>query len=81
MPLSLAALREDCIAADIIVARFGIPRRLRKSCKAHLVIDRFDLWRDGATAIWLSDKNWIHLTARETRGARPWVPTRGSSKN
>lgn len=81
MPLSLAALREDCIAADIIVARFGIPRRLRKSCKAHLVIDRFDLWRDGATAVWLSDKNWTRLTARETRGARPWVPTRGSSKN
>lgn len=77
MPLTLAALRDDCLQADMIVARFGIPRRLRQACKASLVIDRFDLWRDGATAVWLEQgKKPIRLTAREMRGARPWVPMR-----
>jgi competence protein ComEC len=70
------ALAEDRRSADIIVA--AVP--VREAC-AHprLVIDRFDLWRDGAHAIWLGvdAPGGIRLeSANGDRGERPWVPTR-----
>jgi competence protein ComEC len=37
-------------------------------------IDRFDLWRDGAHAIWLRPDGARVVSDRETRGDRPWVP-------
>jgi competence protein ComEC len=89
MPSSLAALADDCRQADIIVAGFGLPYRLKRQCKARLVIDRFDLWRDGAVAITFLDEisgaangvNWRRETTRALRGQRPWVrdPAAGRS--
>ncbi len=88
MPKSLAALTDDCTRADIIVASFGIPRTLRKTCEAGssnhktgIIIDRFDLWRNGATSLSSpkgevdDPENWIKETSRGDRGDRPWVQT------
>lgn len=80
LPSSLAAMSDDCAQADIIVADFGLPYRLKRACKAY-VIDRFDLWRNGATSITFSTElgnvstrqNWKIDTARASRGNRPWV--------
>jgi competence protein ComEC len=52
---------------------------LRLSCPVP-VVDRFSVWRQGATAAWLEPAGVRLLTDREVRGTRPWVvplPTRG----
>jgi competence protein ComEC len=38
------------------------------------LVDRFTVWRNGATAIWLDRWRARILTDRAYRGARPWVP-------
>jgi competence protein ComEC len=38
------------------------------------LVDRFTVWRNGATAIWLNGKRAVVLTDRAWRGDRPWVP-------
>jgi competence protein ComEC len=64
-----AALPEDCRMAEIIVAM--VPAR--HACRSGaLVVDRVDLRRNGATAIWLGP-SVILDTANDRRGARPWV--------
>lgn len=74
---SVAALIEDCGMADIVVAKIGVPRRLRRQCRAGTLIDRFDLWRDGAIALYLEKDGSVRVArAREFRGARPWVQRR-----
>lgn len=76
-PASVAALAEDCDMADIVVAKFGVPRRLRRQCGARTLIDRFDLWRDGAIALYFEDDGSVRVArAREFRGDRPWVQRR-----
>ncbi|MBT4700943.1 MAG: ComEC family competence protein, partial [Rhodospirillaceae bacterium] len=65
------ALAEDCWAADVVVSIVPV----RRPCPApYGVIDRFDLWRDGAAAIWLSAAGNIRIeTVNGMRGMRPWV--------
>lgn len=76
-PASMAALAEDCGMADIVVAKFGVPWRLRRQCGARILIDRFDLWRDGAIALYFEKNGSVRVVrAREFRGARPWVQRR-----
>ncbi|MBT5752329.1 MAG: ComEC family competence protein [Rhodospirillaceae bacterium] len=74
------ALMEDCHFADVLIA----PVPVRIDCSTpRVVIDRFDLWRNGAYAIWLNDQGPSGLrveNARDLRGARPWVPQRGFKK-
>jgi competence protein ComEC len=36
--------------------------------------DRFDMWRDGALAVWLEPDGVRVVSDRERRGDRPWVP-------
>lgn len=69
------AAREDCARANIVVAL--VP--LYGWCdQAALSIDRFDLWRSGAHAIWLGDA--IHVqSAAESQGLRPWSFWKGRS--
>lgn len=59
-----------CGAADIVIAdyplRGGCTRVLRR-------IDRFDLWRSGSAALWVSGPDIRVETARGLQGARPWV--------
>ena len=42
-----------------------------------MVIDRFDLWRRGGHALWLSPEGVRVETVRAHRGERPWVRRRG----
>ncbi|MBT4932091.1 MAG: DUF4131 domain-containing protein [Rhodospirillaceae bacterium] len=72
----VGAVEEDCRSADIVIA--SVPVRI--AC-AHprLVIDRFDLWRNGAHAFWFEDNGTVRVeTVNTSRGKRPWVhrPTR-----
>ncbi|MGE0222676.1 MAG: ComEC/Rec2 family competence protein [Acetobacteraceae bacterium] len=62
----------ECAATAVIVsaepARGLCPRPWPK------LVDRFTVWRDGPTAIWLGRDGATILTDRANRGARPWVP-------
>ncbi|MEX2643105.1 MAG: ComEC/Rec2 family competence protein [Acetobacterales bacterium] len=67
------ALDEDCRVADIVVSLVPV----RRPCPSALhVVDRFDLWREGAHAIWLQPGGARVLSVDAVRGARPWVPRR-----
>jgi len=65
-----AALLEECHLADVLVS--AIP--VRQNCPApRIVIDRFDLWKNGAYAIYLNDEDIKIETDQGMRGNRPWV--------
>ncbi len=65
------ALPEDCAGADLVVSLVPVQTR----CDIpHTVIDRFDLWRNGAHAIWLETGGARVQTVAEARGNRPWAP-------
>jgi len=67
------ALPEDCRRADIVIS--AVP--VRGSCAgARLVVDRFDLWREGAHAIWLEDENIRVETVSGVNGTRLWSPAK-----
>jgi competence protein ComEC len=60
----------SCPVADILLAEFPLRRR----CKGkRATIDRFDVWRNGAHAIYTVGNNLNITTAKEIQGARPWV--------
>jgi competence protein ComEC len=62
------ALAEDCVSADIVIS--ATPTR--GLCKGpKLVIDRFDVARNGAYAIWLGKPMRVE-NVRDMRGERPW---------
>lgn len=63
------AITEDCAAADVVISADPVGR----ACAGpDLVIDRFDLWRDGAHAVWLYPSPRAR-SVRAARGDRPWV--------
>jgi competence protein ComEC len=65
-----SALHEDCWVADVIIATVPV----RVGCRQPaVVIDRFDLWRNGAHAVWLEDGYARIESVNERRGHRPWV--------
>ena len=65
-----AALAEDCRMASVVVATEPV----RRACpSAQVVIDRFELWRDGGQAIWLDADRVRVASVRAERGERPWV--------
>ncbi len=69
------ALDEDCWTATLVVA--AVP--VRGSCpSARSVVDRFDLWREGAYAIWLEEGGARIESVVDWQGARPWAPRRGA---
>jgi competence protein ComEC len=73
-PATLEALAEDCAIADIVVSRVAMPWRIRRQCNARMIVDRFDLWREGATALRFSAGGEIvRETSLDMRGNRPWV--------
>ncbi|MDX9861041.1 MAG: ComEC/Rec2 family competence protein [Rhodospirillales bacterium] len=64
------ALAEDCRLADVVVA--SVP--VRRPCpSAAVVIDRFDLWRNGAHALWVATDGIRVESVNAVRGDRPWV--------
>jgi len=62
------ALAEDCARADIVLS--AIPTR-HACIGPKLVIDRFDVARNGAYALWLGKRLRVE-TAEKDRGERPW---------
>ena len=69
-----AALDEDCARATVVIS--AIPVRGRRCRRAAVVIDRFDLWRRGAHALWLDPGGVRVRTVAEASGRRPWSPFR-----
>lgn len=66
----VAALGEDCGAAAVVVS--AVPVRA-KCASAGLVIDRFDLWRGGAHALWLGEGGQVRaVSVADWQGRRPW---------
>ena len=70
------ALAEDCRVADIVVSTVPV----RRDCpSAVVVVDRFDLWREGAHALYFQEDGGVRVeSVAEMRGARPWTARRGS---
>jgi competence protein ComEC len=67
-----AALSEDCWIADVIISRVPV----RKYCpKPHQIIDRYDLWKNGAHALYLDGKKVTIINTTDVRGVRPWTIT------
>jgi competence protein ComEC len=74
LALQPAALDEDCQIADVVVSLSP----LRRPCpSARLVVDRFDLWRNGAHALWLTAEDVEVQSVNRMRGDRPWVMAPG----
>jgi competence protein ComEC len=62
------ALKEDCANADVVIS--AVPTRAM--CRQpRLVIDRFDIARHGAYAVWLG-RNILYENVQQVRGLRPW---------
>lgn len=59
---------DECAWADVVIA--DAPLRHRP-CAASVVVDRFDLWRAGAHAVWLDDLRVQSVKGQ--RGERPWT--------
>lgn len=79
LPRDERALADDCRAADVVVAVVPVRRRCPS---ARVVIDRFDLWREGAHALWLGgDGSGVRVESVVARhGRRPWVGPAGARK-
>lgn len=62
---------EDCALADVVIG--AVPTR-RACAGARRVIDRFDLWRHGAHALWFGPTpGQVRIESVEgERGRRPW---------
>ncbi len=74
--LRVALVREDegieaaCAGARVVVS--AVP--LRDACRsASVVVDRFDLWRRGAHALWLTADGARVESVAEWQGDRPWA--------
>ncbi len=77
LALEAEALREDCRGVDLLISLSPIP----KGCLAgHPHIDRFELWRNGAYAVWLSSEAISLTSVQESRGTRPWSPGRRAAE-
>lgn len=68
-----AALHEECRKADIVVSQVPVRGRCPK---ARVVVDRFDLWAEGAHALYLEGQSIRTETVASRRGERPWVRKR-----
>jgi competence protein ComEC len=69
------ALAEDCAPGVIVVSTVPVRRACRE---AGTVIDRFDLWRDGAHALWIRSDGVRIVSVHMARGDRLW--THGPTK-
>ncbi len=67
------ALLEDCWGNDLLVSLLPIRRACPKGTVAR---DRFDLWREGALAVWVEAGGVRVESVAQWRGQRPWSPRR-----
>ena len=60
---------EDCTNAEILISSTPV----RINCPTpEVIVDRFDLWRDGAHAIYVNEERMRVDTVRQYRGKRLW---------
>jgi competence protein ComEC len=64
------ALRDDCAAATILLSR--VPVRDHQCRGPTVIVDRFDLWRNGAHALWLEPDGVRVESVGSSGGRRPW---------
>jgi len=65
-----AAIDPACSGGGVVVS--AVP--IRQACRGpKLVVDRFDLWRRGAHALWLTPTGARVETVAEWQGDRPWA--------
>lgn len=69
-PLLITETRQSCLAGGVMIHL--------EPCKipcpeAHLVLDRYDVWRGGSHAIWITEDGFIIEKARDIQGKRPWT--------
>jgi competence protein ComEC len=77
-PMSVAFLHQErnaapsdyCPESEIIIADYPLHFGCRQ---AKLRIDRFDVWRNGAYAIYVAGGRYVVETAKGMQGARPWT--------
>jgi competence protein ComEC len=69
------ALAEDCALADVVIALVPVEAGCAQPAT---VIDRFDIWREGAHAVWLDAGQTRVTSVAERRGVRPWTVQRGA---
>jgi competence protein ComEC len=76
LPQQPRAITEDCRHADAVVStRMAVRYRCPS---ARIVIDRNDLWRSGAHALYLDAAHGIRsVSVAQSRGRRPWVNAKG----
>lgn len=72
IPRLATARADDCREADLIIAVDPFPPPCPSA--AH-VLDRWDLWRGGAHAIWLEPTGIRIETVSDGRKGRPWART------
>lgn len=71
LPTDARAVAEDCGRADIVVATVPVTGRCPA---ARIVVDTFDLWRDGPHTLHLGpDQGPSVRSVNGQRGLRPWV--------
>ncbi len=69
LALAAGALPEDCARVDALVSLVPVRRRCPRPA---VVVDRFDLWRAGAHALWLDGGAVRVSSVAEAQGERPW---------
>ena len=73
-----AALLDDCRTATIVVS--AVPVSARRCPSARILIDRFDLWRNGTHALWIGANGVKIESVNGVRGKRPWVVRPGTAR-
>lgn len=72
LPRDGRAIAEDCQRADVVIAIVPVRGRCPS---ARIVVDRFDLWREGPHALWLDAMSGPRVVSvAGARGVRPWIP-------
>jgi competence protein ComEC len=69
---------EGCADVSVIVSAEPARRLCPRPWPS--LVDRFTVWRDGATAVWLEGNRARIVTDRTSRGDRPWVPPQPVSR-
>jgi competence protein ComEC len=64
-------LPSGCDTVDAIVSQVPAGFACRNTIP---VVDRIDIWRRGAVALWLDPGGITVSGANDSRGDRPWVP-------
>ncbi len=66
----------DCKHANLLISNSPVQRNCHSPDR---IIDRFDIWRNGAHALYFNEQGHVTIeTVNEVRGDRPWVPERFS---